>query len=52
MKGAQQLIQIKTKAEAEALKPGDSIAMVCAKCKSGMVHNVTTTKSREPIGED
>ncbi len=38
------LTQVKTPAEAEALKPGDSIAMVCAKCKSVMVHNVTTEK--------
>jgi len=33
---------IKTQAEAEALKPGDSIAMVCSKCKNVMVHEVTT----------
>jgi len=38
------LLGINTKAEAEALKPGDSIAMVCTKCKSVMVHNVTTEK--------
>jgi len=43
--GATQLMnQIKTPADAEALKPGDSIAMVCTKCKSVMVHNVTTEK--------
>ena len=43
--GASQLMnQIKTPAEAEALKPGDSMAMVCTKCKSVVVHNVTTEK--------
>ena len=36
--------QIKTQAQAEALKPGDSMAMVCSKCKSVVVHNVTTEK--------
>jgi hypothetical protein len=46
IKGGQLLImkQIKTPAEAEALQPGDSITMVCAKCKSVMLHNVTTEK--------
>jgi hypothetical protein len=46
MKGGQMLImkQIKTPAEAEALKPGDAITMVCAKCKSVMLHNLTTEK--------
>lgn len=44
MKGAQRLMQIKTPAEAEALKPGDEIAMVCTKCKSAMVHRVETEK--------
>jgi predicted RNA-binding Zn-ribbon protein involved in translation (DUF1610 family) len=38
------LMGISTEAEAEALKSGDSIAMVCAKCKSVMVHNITTEK--------
>lgn len=43
--GAGQLMkQIKTPAEADALKPGDSMAMVCAKCKSVVVHNVTVEK--------
>lgn len=32
--------QIKTQAEAEALKPGDSISMVCSMCKNVMVHEV------------
>src|SRR2546426_207262 len=47
MKGGEHMLhlqEIKTKAEAEALKPGDAIAMVCSKCKSVMVHNVTTEK--------
>ena len=38
------LVGIKTEAEAEALKPGDEIAMVCAKCKSAMIHRVETEK--------
>lgn len=46
MKGAEHLLHsnAKTKADAEALKPGDSIAMACTKCKSVMTHNVTTEK--------
>jgi hypothetical protein len=47
MKGGEHMLHlqgIKTKAEAEALKPGDAIAMVCSKCKSVMIHNVTTEK--------
>jgi hypothetical protein len=46
MKGAQMLMmkEIKTPAEAEALKPGDAVTMVCTKCKSVMLHNVTTEK--------
>lgn len=47
MKGAEHLLQLKgitTKAQAESLKPGDSIAMVCAKCKSVTFQNVTTEK--------
>ena len=38
------LMGIKTEAEAEALKPGDEIAMVCTKCKSAMIHKVQTEK--------
>lgn len=46
MKGGQTLMmkEIKTPAEAESLKPGDSITMVCSKCKSVMLHNVSTEK--------
>src|SRR5258708_4859153 len=47
VKGAEKLMQlnrITTPAQAEALKPGDSVVMVCTKCKSVMMHNVTTEK--------
>jgi hypothetical protein len=47
MKGGEHLVMlthISTTNQAEELKPGDSIAMVCTKCKSVMVHNVTTEK--------
>jgi hypothetical protein len=46
VKGGQVLMmkEIKTEAEANALKPGDSITMVCSKCKSVMLHNVSTEK--------
>jgi hypothetical protein len=47
MKGGEHLVMlthISTTSQAEELKPGDSIAMVCTKCKSVMVHNVTTEK--------
>jgi hypothetical protein len=47
MKGGEHLMMlhhINTQAQAEELKPGDTIAMVCTKCKSVMVHNVTTEK--------
>ncbi len=39
------MTQITTQAEAEALKPGDSIAMVCSMCKIVNVHPVGTDKS-------
>jgi len=32
-----------------ALKPGDSVAMVCSMCKSVMVHNVTTERGHIKI---
>ena len=47
MKGGEHqmmLNQINTTAQAEELKPGDSVAMVCTKCKSVMVQTVTTEK--------
>ena len=40
--GGMNMNQIKTQAEAEALKPGDSMSMTCGKCKSVMVQKVTT----------
>jgi hypothetical protein len=45
VKGAQLLMtHVTSPAQIENLKPGDAVAMVCAKCKSVMVHNVTTEK--------
>ena len=47
--GASELMNLKpitTRAEAEALKPGDAIAMACTKCKSIMVHNVTKERGQ------
>jgi len=47
MKGAEHLLHlqgIKTKAEADALKPGDTIAMVCTKCKTVAIQRVTVEK--------
>jgi len=37
-----QMEHITTQAQAEALKPGDSMAMTCSKCKDVMVQKVTT----------
>ena len=48
MDGAQHLVHmqhITTQAQAEALKPGDSMSMTCAKCKDVMVQKVTTDKA-------
>lgn len=45
MKGAGEMMQmehITTQAQAEALKPGDSMAMTCSKCKDVMVQKVGT----------
>ena len=36
---------ITTQAQAEALKPGDSMSMTCSKCKEVMVQKVTTDQS-------
>jgi len=51
LKGAQVLMlkQIKTPAEAEALKSGDAITMVCIKCKSVMLHNISTEKGHVKV---
>ena len=43
MKGSEHLLmlnKIETKAQADALKPGDTFAMVCAKCKTVYVTRV------------
>ena len=40
-----QMEHIMTQAQAEALKPGDSMSMTCTKCKSVMVQKVTTDKA-------
>lgn len=47
LKGAERMLQmqgINTRAQAEALKPDDTIAMVCAKCKSVAIETVTIEK--------
>ena len=47
MKGGEHQMMLhtmKTEAEAKALKPGDSVAMVCAKCKSVVIEKVNTEK--------
>lgn len=47
MKGGEHMMslnKITTQTEGNALKAGDSVAMVCGKCKSVMVQNVTTEK--------
>lgn len=47
-KGAHDMMQmqpITTQAQAEALKPGDSMSMTCTKCKSVMVQKVTANKA-------
>ena len=45
LKGYERTLQmrgINTRAQAEALKPDDTIAMACAKCKSVVIETVTT----------
>ena len=42
---AMKMTHVKTQAEAEALKPGDSMAMVCSMCKIVTVHPVGNDKS-------
>jgi hypothetical protein len=47
LKGYERSLQMRglnTRAQAEALKPGDTIAMACAKCKSVVVQIVTIEK--------
>ena len=43
--GGMNMNHIKTQAEADALKPGDSMSMTCTKCKSVMVQKVGTDKA-------
>ena len=43
--GGMQMDHIRTLAEAEAMKPGDSMSMTCIKCKSVMVQKVGTDKA-------
>jgi hypothetical protein len=48
MKGAHDMLHmehIMTQAQAEALKPGDSMSMACSKCKVVIVQKVTTDKA-------
>ena len=40
-----QMHHIMTQAQAEALKPGDTMSMTCSKCKNVMVRTVTTDKA-------
>ena len=40
-----QMEHITTQAQAEALKPGDSMSMTCTKCKSVMVQTVSTNNA-------
>ena len=40
--GMMQMQHITTQAQAEALKPGDSMSMACSTCKNVMVRTVTT----------
>ena len=43
--GMMQMQHITTQAQAEALKPGDSMSMACSKCKNVMVRTVATDKA-------
>lgn len=47
MKGAQHLQHLTSPKQAEALKPGDTVAMVCAKCKNVAVTRVEKERGRE-----
>jgi hypothetical protein len=50
VKGATLLMtHVKTPAQIENLKTGDAVAMVCEKCKSVMVHNVTAEKGHVQV---
>ena len=43
--GSHHLSHIKTQAQAEALKPGDLVAMACSMCKNVTIHKVTKDKT-------
>jgi hypothetical protein len=43
--GMMQMHHITTQAQAEALKPGDTMSMTCSKCKNVMARTVTTDKT-------
>ena len=46
--GAHDMVRMQhvmTQAQADALKPGDTMAMACSKCKNVMVQTVTTDKA-------
>jgi hypothetical protein len=43
--GMMQMEHITTQAQAEALKPGDSMSMACSKCKNVMVRTVSADKA-------
>ena len=45
MPGLMKMEHITTQAQAEALKPGDSMAMTCTKCKSVMLQKVIADKA-------
>jgi hypothetical protein len=45
MHGMMQMKHITTQAQAEALKPGDSMSMACSTCKNVMVRTVTADKA-------
>lgn len=47
MKGAQHLQHLTSPKQAEALKSGDTVAMVCAKCKNVSVTRVEKERGRE-----
>jgi hypothetical protein len=47
MKGAQHLQHLNSPKQVEALKTGDTVAMVCAKCKNVAVTRVEKERGRE-----
>jgi len=47
MKGAQHLQHLNSPKQAENLKPGDTVAMACAKCKNVAVTRIEKDRGRE-----